>query len=734
MNLLATLEEVKAEMLVLRDTVLAENGLTVEQSFDASVFIYRAIALVANNIALGTMLAIGVLWWFLRRMRATLIIALAIPTSLLSTFLVLGLADRSLNVISLAGLAFAVGMVLDAAIVVLENIVRLRAEGKSAQEAAELGTTQVWGALLASTATTVAIFLPVIFIEDVEGQLFADLALTISIAVTMSLVIASVVLPATAVRFLPDDAGVDLHAEVWRKIARVIITATDSQTRRYSWIAGLMIVPIATTLALFPNLDYLPPVKRDSVDGFFNLPAGTAVDATEQEVVKIWVERLEPYLFGEKEPKLKNYFVNLFGPFGGMMGARVEDQTRVAELEEIMRNEITANIPDLQIFLQQGNLFGNFDGGRQILINLQARDQELLMQAAAESEIALQQLLPGAQIRVFPSLELAQPELRLIPRDREIIEAGWSRTAFGPVTRALGDGLFIGEHFDGDKRMDIILRSKPWQTPEEFASIPLATPSGKIFHVDQLVDLERTVGPSQINRVDGRRTISLAVAVPENVSLQEYVQKIQTDFEPIAKSFLPGDGSIQYRGSASDLADAILTMSKNFAMALFILFMLMAALFRSMKDSLLVLLSIPLATVGSVLMLRILNTFTFQPLDLLTMIGFIILLGLVVNNAILLVHQTRSAEREGLGRRDAVEQALRLRSRPIFMSTLTSIFGMLPLLLMPGTGSVIYRGLAATIVGGMCVSTIFTMILLPCLLRVGESKPAVVAAEPVLAD
>lgn len=161
-------------------------------------------------------------------------------------------------------------------------------------------------------------------------------------------------------------------------------------------------------------------------------------------------------------------------------------------------------------------------------------------------------------------------------------------------------------------------------------------------------------------------------------------------------------------------------MGQNFVLALALLFILMAGLFKSLKDSLLVVLTIPLATVGGVIALRILNLIAFQTLDLLTMIGFIILLGLVVNNAILLVYQTRQSEASGMSRKDAVHSALMLRLRPIFMSTLTSIFGMLPLLLTPGAGSVIYRGMAAVIVGGMCLSTIFTLVLLPCLLRVGE--------------
>jgi multidrug efflux pump subunit AcrB len=192
----------------------------------------------------------------------------------------------------------------------------------------------------------------------------------------------------------------------------------------------------------------------------------------------------------------------------------------------------------------------------------------------------------------------------------------------------------------------------------------------------------------------------------------------------VLKSSLPADGSIVYGGSADSLADAIETMSRNFLMALAILFLLMAGLFRSLKDSAIVVLTVPLAGVGGVVALRLLNLVSFQPMDLLTMIGFIILLGLVVNNAILLVDQTRRSEREGMSRDQAVRHALQLRMRPIFMSTFTSIFGMLPLVLLPGEGSVIYRGLATAIVGGMTFSLFFTLLMLPSLLRIGAAAHA----------
>jgi len=204
------------------------------------------------------------------------------------------------------------------------------------------------------------------------------------------------------------------------------------------------------------------------------------------------------------------------------------------------------------------------------------------------------------------------------------------------------------------------------------------------------------------------------------------IQLLQEKVEPVIEELLPEDGTVDYSGTADKLDVALESMGGSFLLAIVILYLLMSALFRSFKDSILVLMTIPLATTGGVLAIHIVNIYAFQPMDLLTMIGFIILLGLVVNNAILLVHQTRVAERGGLMRHEAVSQAVHLRLRPILMSTLTSIFGMLPLLVMPGAGAELYRGLAAVIVGGMCVSTLFTLILLPSLLRVGEQKaPAV---------
>jgi len=721
-NVLAALTEVKQVMTELREGPLKDLGLDVQQSFDASVFIKRAVNLVTSNLLIGILMAVGVLWWFLRDIRGTLLIATAIPVSLLTTFIVLQLTGRSLNVISLAGLAFAVGMVLDAAIVVSENIVRLREQGEKPGRAALRGTGEVQGALLASTATTVAIFLPVLFLQDVEGQLFADLALTISIAVCASLLVALTILPTIGGGWLTHKKVTHSHTDIWARITKLLMKASGTHWRRTGIIVKLIALPLLLTWALFPQLDYLPPVKRDAVDAFLQTPPGATWDMKEKEIVSILVDRLKPYMDGEKQPALKNYYIWMFAG-GGTIGARVQDQSRVKDLEKVMREEILVGIPDFRGFASQGNLFGGFGGGRDIAVHMQSADEGGLVAAAASGQQQLMDTFPGANVQAFPPPELSEPELRILPDDSRIAEVGWNRTAIASVIRTLGNGLWLGEYFDGEDRMDIILKTGGWDTPEQLATTPVMTPSGEVVPLGELVGVERTTGPGQIRRVNGRRTVSLSVSPPENVSLETAVSQIKQDVEPLLKAALPEDGTIIYGGSADSLSDAIQTMSSNFLLALVILFLLMAGLFRSVRDSAIVALTIPLASVGGILSLQVLNLFTFQPMDLLTMIGFVILLGLVVNNAILLVDQTRRAEREGMSRDDAVHKALSVRMRPIFMSTFTTIFGMLPLVLMPGEGSVIYRGLATTIVGGMTCSLFFTLLMLPSLLRFGTARP-----------
>jgi multidrug efflux pump subunit AcrB len=234
--------------------------------------------------------------------------------------------------------------------------------------------------------------------------------------------------------------------------------------------------------------------------------------------------------------------------------------------------------------------------------------------------------------------------------------------------------------------------------------------------------MRQTLAPSGLFRLDRSRTIGIFFRPPDNMALQDAMTILRTEVEPQMKKLLGTEGRVFYGAAANHMDNALWTMGKNFALAVLLLFLIMAALFKSVWDAAIATIALPLGTVGGVAALQIISLFVFQPLDLLTMIGFIIVLGLVVNNTILLVARTRQAEAEGMSRVDAVRSSLETRLRPIFSSTLTAIFGMLPLVVIPGAGAEIYRGLGAVIVGGCLISHIFTLILIPAMLRLGETS------------
>lgn len=723
-NVLEVMAALKETVADLAANELDRAGLTIKQTYDKTTYVTGSIGMVRNNLLLGMTLAVIVLWWFLRRFRATLIVALSIPLCLFAAFMVLNIGGRTLNIISLAGLAFATGMVLDAAIVVLENIFRQREDGRSGDQASERGTLQVWGALLASTVTTVAIFMPVVFLQDEAGQLFGDLAITISAAVTASLVIAITVLPTAASNWIRGSAIEDVHRHWWRWITSHIMSWTDTASRRRTWIGILTIVPLILVLLLKPSADYLPEGKRNFIFGFLIAPPGQGIETAKKEVMGVINQRLEPYINGEHRIQVENYFIGSSRGFGTFIGARAKNPADVDDLLENFNSEILAGIPDTMAFANRSAIFSGARGGRRINIDLQADTFESMIGPAQAGFGMIHGVLPGASVRPLPGLELAEPELRLIPDDRRIAEVGWNRSRMATVIRAMGDGAFMGEYFDGTRRYNVIMRAEQWYSPEDLAALPVATASGEIQTIGELATVTRTAGPSQIRRVDRKRTLTLQVTPPAGMPMEEAIKAIEEKVIPMMIEQLPAHASIRMRGTAEALDEALKSMSGSFALAIVILYLLISALFRSFRDSLLVILTIPMATVGGIISLRLMDMALFasggQQMDLLTMIGFVILLGLVVNNAILLVYRARDGEREGMSRRDAVESAVRLRLRPILMSTMTSIFGMLPLMLVPGSGTELYRGMATVIVGGMLVSALFTLVLLPSLLRTNE--------------
>ncbi len=710
-NVLDVMRDLDLAMNELRQGPLKRAELSIEQVYDETVYIHSAIALLRGNLGIGILLAVVILWFFLRHFRATLVVTITIPLCLCVAFVVILGVGKSINVVSLAGLAFAIGMVMDAAIIVLENIVRLREKGYSGFDAALKGTQEVWPALLASTATTVAIFLPILFLRDQSGQLFSDLAIAITAAIITSMLVATILIPAASMVWLGRAKFEDRLATKWDSASNKIVNITRSPKLRIALVAALIIIPIASSWQFFPERDYLPTGNRNLAFGFILPPPGVNIAHIKDEMGDIIADRIQPYMTGEKEPKIKQYFfVARSGSI--FIGGRAEDPNKVDELVKVL-NKAVSGFPDTFAVVRKASLFSGFGANREIEINIQGRNIDALLETAQVGFAAIPQKIPGARVRPRPGLELAEPELQFKPHDDRLQEAGWNRQTLAKVTQVLGDGLKVGEYFDGEERLDVILKIPEWHTPEEIAAIPLSTSNGSVVPFAELVSIERTAGASQIRRLDRRRTVTLEVTPPEDVPLEQAINIIKSEIEPLLEPLLPADGVILYGGSADSLSVAIKNLSGSFAIALIILLLLMAALFRSFTDSLLVMMALPLATIGGVAALHILGLSA----DLLTMIGFIILLGLVVNNAILLVYQARNAERAGADRLDAVRIAVRTRLRPILMSTATTVFGMLPLVLFAGAGSELYRGLAAVIVGGMLVSTLFTLILIPNLLQ-----------------
>jgi len=735
-NIVELLDGVKEAITELNEGPLAQEKLVMDLSWDASVYVRRAVSFVQESLIIGIFLAVGGLWYFLRGPRALLVLAATIPLSLAFAVITLELLGRTLNVISLAGLAFSTGIVTDAALIVQGNILRYVQEGRNAVQATLDGAREVIPALFASMLTSVAIFLPVLFMEGLEGQLFKDLAITMSVSHAASLLVAMTVIPAANRWALAKGIPADGHEHWWNGMARVAMRATDAPSARVFWIALLVVGATAFTILMRPKPDYLPVAPTENVWGNFRLPPGGNLETFKAEIAPLVIERLKPYYEGNQEPGIKYYnFSAWAGGGGGVIVAYAKDPERTQDVVKLLKDEILAGLPDVAAFANRGSLL-NVDGNnaREIRLWLQGPDLEGLMAAAKVAEQEIPKAIPDTFPQPYPPLEFSQPELQLKPDDWRISRAGLDRNAVARSLRAYTGGLWAGEYFDGNERLDIILKGSDWKSPEELAELPLVTPNAGIQTVGELTAIKTTVGPAELARINGRRTVTVGFEPPEDMSLDEAIKTIRAQVEPKVRAVLPDNAQLTYAGSANDLQLALKAMAQNFALALLILFALMAALFRSVWDSFLVMLVIPVSMAGGIAALRLLGLTGFQALDLLTMIGFIILLGLVVNAAILLVDQTRAREHAGMARRDAVLEALQTRARPIVLSTLTAVLGMAPLILMPGLGSAVYRGLAAVVAGGMIIGTAFTWFLMPALLRLGESRvrASSPAAEPSL--
>lgn len=738
-NVIQTMEEVQTVLSELADGPVAEAGLQLEQVFDETVYIEGAIDLVTQNIWIGGLLAATVLLLFLRSPRATLVISLAIPVSIVATFVAMAATGRTLNVISLAGIAFAIGMIVDAAIVVLENIYRLREQGMSRREAAYRGAKQVWGAILVSALTTVMVFIPILVMELEAGQLFRDIAVAISVSVLLSLVVAVTVIPALSSRLLSGAStkplplpGIDHFGAAFRWL----VMGYTRLTVRFRALGLIMVAAIGTGAAIaaitfLPKLEYLPEGNRNLVFGIMIPPPGYNLSTTEtiaERIENVARPMWEARPAEETEdglPALESFFFVAI-PGNSFVGAAAVDGSRVAEVIPILSRPIFAE-PGTFGFMTQPSLFGRgVGGGRTIELNVSGDELEDILGVAGQAAGLVARLLPrsdGHQFRPIPGLELGAPEVRLIPDRVRLADAGLTTQALATTVDAYNDGVRVAEINVGNRRIDLTLKGEDEALEglrtQDVGSFPVVTPSGQIVPASELAEVRVTAGPTEIRHLERLRTVTLEVRPSDALPLEAAVELLENEVVAVIEERgLPPGVRLSVSGTADQLSQTWTAIQINLAVAMVIVFLVMAILFESFILPLVVMISVPIAAAGGVGGLVLLNMFQTQPLDMLTLLGFVILVGIVVNNAILIVHQSLYLLREeGMSPVDAIEEATRNRIRPIFMSTLTSIFGMLPLVVFPGAGSELYRGLGAVVVGGLSMSAFLTLLTVPPLLR-----------------
>ena len=745
-NVVETMQRVTAKVAELNSGILAQRGLELSIVYNETTYISSAIDLVQQNIWVGGILAILILMLFLRSAIPTSIIFIAIPVSVIGTFVAIAGLGLSINVISLAGLAFAVGMVVDASIVSMENIFRLRQTGLSAPKAAYHGARQVWAPILGSALTTVLVFIPVILLDLPVGQLFRDIGLAISVSVLISVLVSVTVIPALAARVLSGSADrfskpLRLPVIDWLAglLSKAIIGYAVLSVRKRSigvvLVVVIMLASIGTAVRLMPKLDYLPDGNANFLFGRILVPAGYSMDETlriaekmEASAKPLWSKEID----ADGPPKIERFFFVAFSG-GAFAGASAADASRVAELRPVLMRPVFSE-PGARAFVFQASLFGRSVGGsRSIRINLTGPNLENILPVTTALSEKLDNAFPatdGNQLRVIPSLNAGVPQIRVSPRPEVLARIGMTAREFSTAIDLFNDGIKLIEVPIGGQLVDLVATGARAAklSLEELRALPIVTRSGEQLRVDQIADVDIVNAPGSLNRLNGSQVLRIQMRPIEQIALEDAIATIENDILPEIRELAQSQNvSVEVSGAASALNAAWSAMQFNVLIAFGVIFLLLVILLRSFFLPGIIMLAVPVAAAGGILGLAIINLFLRQSLDMLTMLGFVILTGVVVNNAILMVEQASLHIREDkMNAQDAIIEATQNRIRPIFMSTLTSLFGLIPLVVFPGAGSELYRGIGTVVFGGLALSTVATLFIVPPLLSL--AAPALRAA------
>ncbi len=710
---------------------LAERGLDLrfESVYRDTTYLNDALQFVTGNLVVGSLLSVAVLLLFLRSFRSVIVIAVAIPVSLATVFLVMDQLGRTLNVISLAGLAFASGMVVDNAIVVLENFFRHRAMGKGAAAAAIDGGREVWGGVLARTLTTMAVFLPILGVKEEAGQLFADLAITIASAVGLSLLVALLVVPplcALLWRGRATGAGGAVPAALAPAPAPVregpliraygvlldsLVSARRGAALHRVALVLLITAASAISLRFIPAPGYLPAGNSNFI--FF---LAQPIPGLRIEQVADDLNALEHWVLQQEETRDSFSVASSAFTGGGVMLKPEYGNGPALDAFVGRMFGACAVVPGFRFLLPMRLSLFN-DPGSQFEVHVSGPDLAVLSQTA-DALVARLGRVKGVQSARSGYVE-GRPELKVEVDARKAAEQGLTVAEVGAVVEVALAGRRVSLFSDGGRDHDVTLVVPQERVQAEAAlrQLPMVTPRGEVIVLADVSTIERRSGPVSIDRRERQRNVTLTVSLLPGVPLGAAIADAERDVLAAARTTLPAGCAIELGGSADKLSQTLATLTDSFWLAILITYLLLVALFRGWLAPLVILVTVPLALSGGIAAIAFAHGRAANAsFDVLTMIGFILLAGIVVNNAILIVHQANNFRDEGMERRRALSESARTRLRPIAMTVITTVAGLLPLALGGGAGSELYQGLGIVLLGGLVASTLFTLFLVPALL------------------
>lgn len=705
---------------------------------DTSTFIERSINNVQTAAISGSILAILVLFLFLRNLRSTFIIGLSIPIAVIATFALMYVNDFTLNTMSFGGLALGVGMLVDNAIVVLENIFRHREAGKSAEAAAIDGSREVTTAIIASTLTTVAVFVPLVFLTGMSGIMFKQLAYVIAFSLTCSLLVALTVIPVLCSKYLrirPPEA--DRHPVIHRLVTssgRFLNRLDDHYQRLIHWaldhrrtvVVGATALLVGSVL-LLPMLGFelMPETDEGEVRITIELPPGTRLAVTDA------VTRELEEVIAREVPEAEHVLTEVGG--GGWRESatnradiriKLVDQAHRRRSSQLIAASLRPHLirrPGMRAFARAGGgLFilrlGQTSDDR-IAVEIRGHDMNMAGEIARTVEEIVQSV-PGvtdAQI----SRRDGVPEMRITIDRQKAATMGLNVSDVAETLRTTVGGRVATRFRQGGNEYNILVRLQEAdrQRLASIERIPISTPLGDVAPVSSLIRMQRREGPVSIERKDQERIVTVSA----NIAGRD-LGSVMADIDARLRELpLPKDFAIVYGGEYEEQQKAFRQLLLCLILAIVLVYMVMAAEFESLRDPLVILFSVPLAAIGVIVMLFLTDT-TF---NIQAFIGAIMLAGIVVNNAIVLVDYTNLLRRrDGLPLRQAVELAGRRRLRPILMTTLTTVLALVPMALGLGEGGEVQAPMARVVIGGLLTSTLITLVFIPTLYTMMEQRVA----------